>query len=72
MGRRLDDGQEKRVEVTYLEILSDFSYETLEGELADEELSRFLVASDLAEGDGTGPEAMRFLDASGGVLDNSR
>jgi hypothetical protein len=57
---------------TYLEVLSNFSDETLEGELADEELGRFLVASDLAECDGAGPEAMRLLDATGGVLDNNR
>jgi hypothetical protein len=55
---------------TYLEVLSDFSDKTLEGELANEELGRFLVTSDLAEGNSTRPEAMRLLDSPGGVLDN--
>ena len=39
--------------VTYLEVLSDLTNETLEGELADEELGRLLVATDLTESDGT-------------------
>jgi hypothetical protein len=55
----------------YLKILSDFSDKTLEGELADEELGRFLVASDLAERDGARPETMRLLDTTCGVLDNN-
>jgi hypothetical protein len=36
-----------------LEVLCDFTDQTLEGELADEELSRLLVATDLTESDGT-------------------
>lgn len=35
------------------EILSDFSHETLEGQLPDKELSRLLVSSDLTESDGS-------------------
>lgn len=35
-----------------LEVLSDFADETLEGELADQELGRLLVATDLTESDG--------------------
>lgn len=58
------------VEGTYLEVLSDFSNETLKGELADEKLCGFLVAPDLTESDGTGPEAMRLLDSSSGVLND--
>ena len=48
-------------EVTNLEVLRDFTDKTLEGELADEELRRLLVPTDLAECDGTRPEAMRLL-----------
>ena len=36
-----------------LEVLCDFSDKTLEGELSDEELSGFLVTTDLTESDGT-------------------
>lgn len=36
-----------------LEVLSDFTDETLEGELANQELSGLLVATDLTESDGT-------------------
>ena len=39
--------------VSHLEVLRDFADEALEGELADEELSRLLVATDLTESDGT-------------------
>jgi hypothetical protein len=35
-------------------------------ELADEELSRLLVATNLAEGDRSGPVAMGLLDTTGG------
>lgn len=41
------------------------TYQALEGELADEELSRLLVATDLTESDGTGLVAVRLLDATG-------
>ena len=54
---------------TYLEILRDFTDETLEGELPDEELGRLLVATDFTEGDGSGAETMWLLDTTGGVLD---
>ena len=37
---------------THLEVLRNLTNKTLEGELADEELGRLLVAPDLAEGDG--------------------
>ena len=48
-----------------LEVLSDLADETLEGELADEELSRLLVATDLTESDGTRLVAVRLLDTTG-------
>ena len=49
----------------YLEVLSNFTDKTLEGELADEQLGRLLVATNFTEGDGTGAEAVRLLDTTG-------
>ena len=49
-----------------LEVLSDLADETLEGQLADQQLGRLLVATDLAKSDGSGPVTVRFLDSSGG------
>ena len=49
---------------THLEVLSDFTDKTLEGQFANEELSRLLVPPDFTEGDGTGPEAMGLLDTT--------
>lgn len=46
--------------------MSVSTYETLEGELADEKLSRLLVATNLTESDGTGLVAVRLLDATSG------
>lgn len=48
----------------YLEVLSNFTDETLEGELADEELSRLLVATNFTESDRSGTETMRLLDTT--------
>ena len=44
---------------------SSDAYQTLEGELSDEELGRLLVSSNLTESDGTGLVAVRLLDTSG-------
>lgn len=52
--------------MTDLEVLSDLTNETLEGELADEQLRRLLVATDFTESDGTRAEAVRLLDTTGG------
>ena len=49
-----------------LEVLGDLPHQPLEGQLADEELRRLLVATDLAEGDGSRAVTMGFLDSSGG------
>ena len=46
------DGRRLEAEVR-LEVLGDLTNQTLEGELADEELGRLLVATDLTESDGT-------------------
>ena len=58
-----------REECTNLEVLGDLTDETLEGELADQQLGGLLVATDFTESDGTGPETMGLLHtASGGGL----
>ncbi len=49
-----------------LEVLGDLTNEALERELADEQLGGLLVATNLAEGDGTGAVAMGLLHAAGG------
>ena len=49
-----------------LKVLGDFSDETLEGQLTDQELSRLLVATDLTQGHRAGTVTMRFLDTTGG------
>ena len=49
-----------------LEVLGDLADETLEGELADEELSTLLVPADLTKGDGTGSVSVGLLHTSGG------
>ena len=48
------------------EFLSDFSDESLEGELSNEELGTLLESSDFTEGNGTWSESMGFLDTTGG------
>ena len=57
----------------YLEVLSNFTDKTLEGQLADEELRALLVPPDLTKRNGTGAEAVRLLDTtSGGGLRSSQ
>jgi len=51
--------------VACLEVLSDFTDEALEGELANKEIRALLVLADFTESDGTRPEAMRLLDTTG-------
>ena len=46
--------------------LGNFTNKTLEGQLANEELSALLVATDFTKSDSTRTEAMRLLDAAGG------
>ena len=67
LGRLLEghDGRALEAEVS-LEVLSDLTDKTLEGELADEKLGRFLVSPDLTESHGARPVTVRFLDTSGG------
>ena len=60
------------VSKTNLEVLSDLTNESLERELADEELSGLLVPSNLTESDGTGAESVGLLDSSSGGLKETR
>ncbi len=60
------DGRALEAEVA-LEVLCDLTDEALEWELADEELGRLLVATDLTEGDGTRLVPVRLLDTTGTV-----
>ena len=45
--------------------LSDFTDETLEGQLANEELGALLVSTDFAKSDSSRAEAVRLLDTTG-------
>ena len=49
-----------------LEVLSDLTHQALEGQLADEKLGALLVATDLTQGNGSRPVAMRLLDPTSG------
>jgi len=48
-----------------LEVLSNLPDKTLEGQLADQELSGLLVSSDLTESDCSGPVSVGLLDTTG-------
>jgi len=58
------DGRALEAEVG-LEVLSDLTNKTLEWQLADEELGRLLVATDLTESDGTRLVSVWLLDTTG-------
>merc|ERR1712001_450385 len=47
-------------------VLSNFSHKTLEGQLADQQLSRFLVTTNFTKGNSTRTITMGFLDTSSG------
>jgi len=49
-----------------LEVLGDLAHETLEGQLADEQLGGLLVTTDLTQGDCSGPVSVGLLHTSGG------
>ena len=59
------DGGALEAEIS-LEVLGDLTDKTLEGQLADQELSGFLVTTDLTESDGSRPVTVGLLDTSGG------
>lgn len=58
------DGRGLESKVT-LEVLCNFSDESLERQLSDEKLSRLLVSSNLSESDCTWLVSVRLLDTSG-------
>jgi hypothetical protein len=47
-------------------LMCSCTYQTLEGELADQKLGRLLVTTNLTESDGTRLITVRLLDTSGG------
>ena len=49
-----------------LEVLSDLTDQTLEGQLADQQFGGFLVTPDLTKSHSTGPVTMRLLDSTSG------
>lgn len=53
---------------TYLEILSNLTDETLEGQLPDKELGGLLVPSDFTKGDSSRAETMGLLHTTSGGL----
>jgi hypothetical protein len=57
------DGGRLESEVS-LEVLGDFSDESLEGQLSDEKLGGFLVTSDLSESNGSRSVSVGLLDSS--------
>ena len=59
------DGCALETEIS-LEVLGDLTDETLEGQFSQEELRRFLVSTDLTEGNCSGSVTMRLLYSSGG------
>ena len=59
------DGGALETEVR-LEVLGNLTHQALEGQLADEQLRRLLVAADLAQGDGTGSVTVGLLHTAGG------
>ena len=59
------DGRSLEAEIT-LEVLGDLTDQTLEGELADEEVGRLLVATDLAKRHSSRAVTVGLLDTSGG------
>jgi hypothetical protein len=62
------DGRRLEAEIG-LEVLRDLANETLERQLADEQLRRLLVATDLPEGNRARAETVRLLNTtSGGCL----
>jgi hypothetical protein len=59
------DGRRLEAEIG-LEVLGDFTDQTLEGQLPDQQLSALLVTTDLSQSDGTGPVPVGLLHSTGG------
>ena len=66
LNRLLESTDGRRLEAQVgLEVLCDFTDEALEGQFADQEFGRLLVATNLTESDGSWLVAMRFLYSLG-------
>ena len=63
----MDQRKWPRAHRTNLEVLSNFTDKTLEGKLADEELRRLLVPTDLTKGHCTRAETMGLLHTTSGL-----
>ena len=59
------DGRSLETKIGFV-ILSDLTDKSLEGKLADEELGRLLVTSDLTKSDSSGSVSMGLLNTTGG------
>jgi len=59
------DGSALETEIS-LEVLCDLTHQTLEGQLADEQLSGLLVTPNLSQSDSSGPVTVRLLHTAGG------
>jgi len=67
LGSFLESSDGGRLETKIgLEVLSDLTDQTLERQLADQKLGRFLVSSDFSESDGSGSVTVGLLDAASG------
>jgi hypothetical protein len=65
LDRLLEGANGRRLEAEIgLEVLSDLTNKTLEGQLADEKLGGLLVTTDLTESDRSGLVAVRLLDTT--------
>jgi hypothetical protein len=61
----LQGGNGRRLEAEIcLEVLGNLADKALEGELADQQISAFLVAANLTEGHGSGAKTMRLLNVA--------
>jgi len=67
LGSFLESSDGGRLETKIgLEVLSDLTDQTLERQLADQKLGRFLVSSDFSESDGSGSVTVGLLDSASG------
>jgi hypothetical protein len=67
LGRLLESHDSRRLEAQVsLEVLGDLTDKTLEWQLADEKLCRFLVSTNLTQGNGSWSVSVRFLHSASG------
>ena len=67
LGRLLESHDGRGLESQIgLEVLGDFTDQTLEGQLPDQKLGALLVTTDFSQSDGSGPVSVGLLDSSSG------